>query len=383
MNFMSTSYLFASILAIVAMNLSCSDSKFVGQQRTPKGTIPETVPKKETPSTSQTISLPCNGFATADKRVDINGTQNSTVVIDGTLCYEPLQSVSKNELVILFAVDFSGSMETNDPLVSGTCGRRRAIEAILERVRSTAQANHTNVTYGIVGFGTDARIVSPMTLLPETPWPSRTDLCAANGFTNYEAALNLAETMLAPESGRKVLYFISDGLPTVSSGAENLSDENGLAAAQSLRSSIDDLSMFAIYLTGPTGALAGNKYSDITDPKSYLSQITGSASNVKVVATAAQLATQILEFKLPDPVAVELQQPNIVLSSPGTQDRPIVLESFGKQAATAGAWAFKTKPVILNSRAGAVVKNSVRVMAKASDGVVRETVLEINFTAIP
>jgi hypothetical protein len=365
--------IYASICLALAGVASCSSGKFTSQEHAPN-------PKHELPPVFTTIKLPCQGLETPKKLEYIKGFTNTRVILEGELCHQAESQVINSELTILFAVDFSGSMGSNDPAVSGSCGRRRAIEAILDRVVKTTAAANTNVKFGILGFDSDAGIMNPLEPLRDNTSVSSSDLCLAHGSTNYEAAFNLATSMLADESGRKALYFISDGLPTKSSAGQSLSDEKGLEAATALRNSIDDLSLFAIYLDGPDGSVTGGKNSDITDPESYLSQITGNAENVKIVSSASDLVEKILTFKIPDAVNVELMQPTANLSSPGFSEQSLVFESFAKQATKAGSWLFKTLPIKLNYRAGDTVKNVVVIRTKASDGMVKSTSVDIDFT---
>src|SRR5690606_2198456 len=115
------------------------------------------------------------------------------------------------------------------------CGRLAAVSAVLGTLRSSASARITT-NIGLLTFaggvvttlpprGTDAFAAgldadlacnfvsqgSSVGYHPQNPGAIRANV---NASTNYAAALDAARAMLDGTSGRKVIYFVSDGMPT-------------------------------------------------------------------------------------------------------------------------------------------------------------------------
>ncbi len=142
-----------------------------------------------------------------------------TLNISGSFC--PPAELPRD---IVFIIDVSGSMETNDPATaSNTCGRYDAIEAAISNLATTLADEADGSQFAIITFSKD--IVSSSSKFIGSKKDLYADitktgtiqsvLCDHKTSTNYDAALKRAEELfLAGRSGAtKEIYFISDGEP--------------------------------------------------------------------------------------------------------------------------------------------------------------------------
>jgi hypothetical protein len=136
---------------------------------------------------------------------------------------------------ILFLIDTSESMSDNDRRAGGTCGRLKAVEAIMNDVSQRGG----NSRFGIITFSTKVNAKSS-TLHRErgnlfadiAPGGSISDIICANaGNTSYGPPLAEAEKILkgSRPGAIKEIYFISDGIPS------NPADDFGGIVAERLR----------------------------------------------------------------------------------------------------------------------------------------------------
>ena len=301
---------------------------------------------------------------------------------------------AKNKLTILFVVDYSGSMGRhvpeqgqaeipgNDPQIDGSCGRLRAAQAIISKIRSEKVATDS-VEIGMVPFAggiVTSKIVSIIDLESFEKIVSKDTFCQyvvqgpsfgydpANpggiegpaGFlglgrvdssTNYTAAFTAAQSMLQGVYGRKVTYFISDGQPT-SGGADPVLA--GIAAGKMLRESVDNLVLNGLLL-GQTGPQAMD----------VLAQVAGSPDRVRRADNADELAKEILEF--PE-ASIDEQSGRATLTVVPYPAADLGLRYLTKDPASAGVWVYETQPFVLLGKPGQVTLNEVIVTAKGTDG---------------
>ncbi len=128
----------------------------------------------------------------------------------------PLEEVARDVIVI---IDVSGSMGGtfgNDPLRQSSCGRLRAVRALLGQLQQTPE-----VRVGLVTFSDSAKIVGggmlPADALLQSGDVSASNLCSANGGTDYTDALAQASTMLTTFGrtlAQREVFMISDGEPS-------------------------------------------------------------------------------------------------------------------------------------------------------------------------
>jgi len=145
---------------------------------------------------------------------------------------------------IVFVIDVSGSMagwSGNDPKVNNTCGRLRAVQAIIDGIANAGgDAQFALVTFssGVMAKSSSMYATTSSLFGDVAKGGSIANtLCAASGDTNYGAGLSAAEDILSGsrDGAIKEIYFVSDGEPTDSNGpvvADRLKktgilDENG------------------------------------------------------------------------------------------------------------------------------------------------------------
>jgi len=248
--------------------------------------------------TTQNYRITCrnNGI----QRHDLQAPEGTTLKVTGELCPK-----SFGQLNVLFVVDFSGSMEQNDPrnlLLS--CGRLAAARAILKKFEDD-MGQGDDVRVGLVSFDDVGRITKP--LEPLKNFKSTLNIFQMCGYneanTNYKAAFDTAAQAFNGAQGNKVVYFISDGLPSIGgSGAADPVDTQGTHKAAGLQSAQallgSQVAINAIFLNRDNSAQAGAP---------YLNQITGSPQRVRIANDANQLADKVIELAIPRVNLVEAQ----------------------------------------------------------------------------
>ncbi len=316
--------------------------------------------------------LPCaNGKPDAGEfAAKFSGAKGTTVRVAGEFC--PTSKAS-GETTVVFIIDHSASMEPgasegpNDPTTAGSCGRLKAAMVLADRY-SVAQG--VKVKVGVGGFSDSARVQMPLTDLEEV----RADLsgemfCNADGKfarTNYGAAFSTTASLLAGVEGQKVVYFISDGSPTVG-GADPR--QSGLTGAEQLKA-VPDVTLFALFV-GYTAGKANN-------PQQYLEQITGDPNLVKVTGSAEELVKAAGSVLTP---GVELTAKDIAvqLAVEGTT-KDIALEKFGLRDDKSTNFIWATEAFELIGKAGSTTLNELTVSGKTLAGDALKSVAKIEFS---
>ena len=305
---------------------------------------------------------------------ELKGTGDH-VTVEGELCPQAFGKLS-----VLFVVDFSGSMADSDPrkaLQLFSCGRADAATRILDQLKKDMRTGD-DVEVGFVSFGDDAKVESA--LRPVKGFAANTfNFCgSANAATNYKRAFEVARQQLVSAAGNKVVYFISDGLPTLGgNGPADDSDSTGvhkaagLQAAQDLKAAIPGLTLNAVFLGSGNGATSS--------AQAYLGQITGDPSHVKVAADASTLADRIVELSVPQ-ITLDPASATADLRAPGYPAATVKLASFVTDPSKPGAWRFKTEAFSVYEAAGKSVDNLLVIGAADQLGTRHEESLTIRKT---
>jgi len=300
---------------------------------------------------------------------DFYANKGSKVRVAGEFC--PTARMA-GDITVLFVIDHSGSMEgapnegPNDQTTNGSCGRLRAAETL---VKTYSQLGEANVQAGVVGFSTLARVQVPIGRLDSMQNSLKADVfCGSDSifaFTNYQAAFTVAESQIAAIPGPKVVYFISDGSPTVG-GAEPR--QAGLNAANALRA-IPDVTLYALFV-GYSAGKAGN-------PQNYLEQLTGNANLVRVTSSAVDLA-QAASTLGTIPIGIDMKDTQALLeNAQGSQ--AVQIESLVARKDAANRYIWTTAPFELHGTVNGADLNKLTVTTVTSKGDKLKTVADIRF----
>lgn len=317
--------------------------------------------------------VPCNPESAASSgQGSITGKAGAIVRVAGEFC--PQRKLER--LNVLFIVDFSGSMAgpvegPNDPLVGNTCGRLRAAEALAAKF---SQYRDTVLQLGMVGFSNDAGVRMPFTDLASFKASlSPNNWCGADSSlarTNYRAAFESATLALNGLQGDKVVYFISDGSPTVG-GSLGVSDgEAGLRAALTMRQTYPhDLVLNAVFL-GYTNGQAQN-------PRGYLETLTGNPDAVRLVNNADELVKAVTGFAV-DKDLIEAKDVSGKVEVDG-QSQSAGLANFRRRPAAEHSYVYLSEPIALKGQAGETKVHVTTFTAKTKDGKTLTSKATINY----
>jgi von Willebrand factor type A domain len=321
-------------------------------------------------------------------------------VVTGEFCHTPA-----NQLYVLFIVDNSASMgkhlasvnpsvikDGNDPLVMDannqpTCGRLRGAKAVIKKFQDPSLANF-KTRMGVLSFASDVietkeikTEVAPLSenLVSEkifcetintlaTPQPGGITVPGIDGRTNYQAALLRAKDMLQNITGPKLIFFITDGEPTVPSNTKEATSQ-AIAAAEKLRAEVKGLTINAISLKSDDSEMA----------KDTLSKITGDAKNVFLAANPDDIAKKIIEF---NPEGFSTNTIKASLTIKPYPEEPLKAE-LTKHPTKSNVWIYKTQPFLLLSKPGETTDNVVQVTAQTLDGTDYKSTMTIQFTMQP
>ncbi len=382
------------VVAALSLSAACNDASFKGSgaRKGADATVQTPEHQDESPisrKTDKTLKLACtDGKSDARLVTEVKGAESTTVRLEGEFC--GLGSDAKaGKLTVLFVLDYSGSMKFNDPSDAGTCGRLKAGQAILQKLEAAAATGDADVQVGIQAFSSRSIPGIAPTSLAAFKANLTNDIFCSNdgGETNYEAAFKAAETLLTPVDGTKVIYFISDGLPTqagtglfpAGNDDQQAVYDAGQAAAESLRKNVKDLSFDAIFLGTSTDP--GNDPGVPTvDPQTYLEQIAGDKEHVRVVTSADDLAAKIVTFATPTASSsLDTDSVTGTLEAASFDGKTIKLDSLTQVAGRDGVWSFVTESFELLGSADKATNNIVTLSIKGADGKAHTAVAEIKF----
>lgn len=145
---------------------------------------------------------------------DMGGVRLLKLEVSGVMCnirYFPRD--------VVFVIDTSASMETNDPVdADGTCGRLRAMDRMANYL-----ADFKKARVGLVTYNSSVEVLRPYLIAAPDFYAEyiserermKTLLCQADTYTNYYHALKKTEKLLSTgrKNSFKEVYFFSDGEP--------------------------------------------------------------------------------------------------------------------------------------------------------------------------
>jgi hypothetical protein len=334
------------------------------------------------------------------KPIDVPEAAKVITKVKGQFCPK-----SSRELTVLFVVDFSGSMgrhkpenggpieDGNDPQINGSCGRMRAAQAIIGKLKQDRKPGD-KINVAMVPFAggiVTKKIIGVKTLDQFESLVSKDSFCqyvvqgssfgydpqnpggidghgglfgldSVDSSTNYRAAFTAAGSFLSTVYGRKVVYFVSDGEPT-SGGSDPVAA--GIEAGRILRDSVDNLTLNALLLGNP-GPQA----------QQVLVQVAGSPDRVRHAEDADELATKILEFGT---AGIDEQSGLATLTVEGYPEADLGLKYLEQSQNDQDVWVYETKPFVLLGIPGKEVINLVEVIAKGTDGSVHSSLVKIRY----
>lgn len=389
---MKTRAVSALMLAGVAALSGCNKSSFAGggdQKKARSNPVDPNHQDADSKKSDRSLKLQCkDGQSEAKLVTEVTGQASTTVRLEGEFC--GLGSAAKNgDLTVAFVLDYSGSMRENDPLVLGSCGRLKAGEAILSKLKSAPELKDANVKVALQAFGTTGiRGIDPIALDQFEANLTAERFCRDDGEqTNYEAAFKNAETLLSTIEGNKVVYFITDGTPTVKglSAIDALFSQPdpqevvdaGRAAAESLRNNVKDMTLNVVFVGNID--VANNIEIPGFDPEAYLAEIAGNKDNVRVVNSAEDLAAKIVTFETPTAAAFSTDSVEGRLEATDFDGKSIALESLEPVEGRAGVYTFVTESFELYGNAEEATQNVLTLTIKGADGKVHTATAEIKF----
>ena len=361
---------------------------------TPSNTVLPKPGTSEAPVLKEVRVVCSTGYDSSVATIDYRApkSQKVSMQVRGEFCPQ-----STEKLSVLLAVDYSASMgkhifdKTNtvsdgsDPLVNGSCGRLRAVQAIVKKLKDSAKGSDA-ISVAILPFAskalTSAGTKSAFIALSSidsyvnqenfcryisqgaeynTPGAlSQGETGSAPG-TNYADVFAKSQSILSRVSGQKLMYFISDGEPTEPTASPV---ESAVQAGTLLRSSISNLTMNSLLLKSRDASAI-----DI------LNRVTGSADRVKLAENADQLAAMIVDFK---PAAIDERFGNANIYAAPYPEQALNLVSISKTSEK--VWSYLTQPFLLQGIQGQMVQNRVTVLAKGTDGSQHSSVITIRYT---
>ncbi len=331
--------------------------------------------------THKNIKIPCKN-GESKLVTTLSGSVKTSLVVDGEFCGIP-GNTETGKLTVFFVLDFSGSMQQNDPIEAGSCGRLKAAQAIVSKLESSMK-DGIELSAGLLQFGDKALpAFNPEALNTFKSHLTEAKFCEnTRSATNYQAAFDATKEVLAKVDGPKVIYFISDGMPTVSANSsgniftgkiDNKVYEDGIASAKSLRT-LKDLTLNAVYL-GANEGLEGAP--DSFAPESYLEQITGDKKNVKLASNADALAAEIVKFETPDVSELDTASVKGEVSADGFTTRTFVVKNLVKDPTKDGVWTFSTDAVELFTSNSKSVANNIKITIQGSDSKIYEALATV------
>jgi hypothetical protein len=222
--------------------------------------------------------------------------------VDFAVAGKACPDIAYEDITVLFIFDVSGSMSENDP----ACYRKLGASTLSQKINADID-DESSVYYKYLTFSNSASMAYDV---PNGNFDLfSSSICSINNMTNFQAAFNQAKRALENVTGRKIVYFLSDGLPTMSDttyyygfggfggyggygghGTYGRSNDHHMATARSAAASLmslKDLTLFGVLLGGDR------------DGKANFDSIIGDSNRTRQVQRAEDLSTAFLDFPKP------------------------------------------------------------------------------------
>lgn len=282
-------------------------------------------------------------YTAEELKIGVNEEKSSKILVNGEFCPQ-----APARLNIVFLIDFSLSMYNekesrgNDPVIDGSCARLDAAKAIINSHKENIVDDEAKITASVVQFSSTLEgKIEPTPIDDFKDELTTKNFCKGTTGTNYKVAFETATEMLADVNGTKVVYLISDGMPTEGGGGarENAPRHRDAAqeAADEMRKELKLLTYNTVYL-GNIQELEEENF----DPKTFLEELTGSPDRVKLVEKAENLAAEILKLEKP-PVDIDTENVTAELSADGVESRSVKVGLFKADETKAETWTFATE----------------------------------------
>jgi hypothetical protein len=330
---------------------------------------------------------------TAIRKLSSSGEM--AIKFEGEFCSQGTQT-DPTQSVILFVVDGSGSMALNDPQKGGSCGRLQAIQAIMDRFKGV---NSDRVSMAFQIFGDLSETVSkPVPFNQAFDFVKPGIICRDDlKGTNYQSALFEARKSLEGQTGRKIVYFITDGLPSVSGTSvrdlrvpnipatfsQNQIDaalgpiyQQGLDAGIRLRET-SEVNFYALFLQPRNlGPQATTPIAE--QPEDYLKKIVGDPSRFRLASSAQELAEKITELEDEGYLKLQASTASAVLEADGFKPKNLRVKSV-IPTDNPRIWRFVLDNFELFSKPDSPTINTLTIKIENDKGNKIETVVKIEF----
>ena len=148
-----------------------------------------------------------------------NGNGTNTIALEIVAAEKPVDKSSPADVIVVF--DVSGSMGYD---MNGQTRLARAKTAV-KTMANTLMGEGSDVRMALISFSNEASLVQGFTNNAGT-FTSAVDNLGANGGTNWEDGLKLANTLQVRSDAGTFVVFVTDGDPTFRISRGNVSDSN-------------------------------------------------------------------------------------------------------------------------------------------------------------
>lgn len=149
-----------------------------------------------------------------------NGDGTNTITLSIVGPEKHIEKTAPADVIVVF--DVSGSMSDS---MNGQTRLARAKTAVNTMANTLLNAQNSDVRMALISFSTDATIVQGFTD-NYTTYSGKVNSLSADGGTNWEKALYLANQMEVRAKAATFVIFVTDGDPTFRMSRGNVSDAN-------------------------------------------------------------------------------------------------------------------------------------------------------------